>query len=147
MSATPLGLSTAPAAPGASPGVLRLLRRLLALDAAVTAVNALAYLALPGTLGRLLGVDAGLLTGAGLFLLVYGAAVGLLASRPSPPPAGVGAVVEGNLLWALAGAAALAAGVLEPTAAGRVWIPLQAAVVAALAAAQYLALRAVRRAG
>ncbi|MFP8886230.1 hypothetical protein [Streptomyces mangrovi] len=125
---------------------LPLLRRLLALDAAVTLTNAAAYLALSGFLGRLLGVGAGLLLGVGAFLLLYGAGVGILASRPVPPAPWVRAVVEGNLLWALAGAAVLAAGVLEPSAAGWVWIPLQAAVVAALAVAQHLALRAVLRA-
>ncbi|WP_410535764.1 hypothetical protein [Streptomyces sp. KL2] len=124
---------------------LPLLRRLLALDAAVTAANAVAYLALSGLLGRLLGVGDGLLLGAGAFLLLYGAGVGLLASRPVPPAPWVRVVVEGNLLWALAGAAVLALGVLEPSAAGWVWIPLQAAVVAALAVAQHLALRAVLR--
>jgi hypothetical protein len=137
-----------------APAALPLLRRLLALDAAVTGVNAVAYLALSGLLGRLLGVDAGLLLGAGAFLLPYGAGVGLLASRPAPPAPWVRVVVEGNLLWALAGAAVLVLGVLgvpgglgvrEPSAAGWVWIPLQAAVVAAFAVAQHLALRAVLR--
>jgi hypothetical protein len=134
-----------------APAALPLLRRLLALDAAVTGVNAVAYLALSGLLGRLLGVDAGLLLGAGAFLLPYGAGVGLLASRPAPPAPWVRVVVGGNLLWALAGAAVLVLGVLgglgvrEPSAAGWVWIPLQAAVVAALAVAQHLALRAVLR--
>ncbi|WP_425576397.1 hypothetical protein [Streptomyces glaucosporus] len=54
-------------------------------------------------------------------------------------------MVEGNLLWALAGVAALATGLLSPTTAGLVWIPLQAAVVAAFAAGQHLALRAATR--
>ncbi|MDG9701414.1 hypothetical protein [Streptomyces sp. DH37] len=131
--------------PAPVPAALPLLRRLLALDAAVTGVNAVAYLALSGLLGRLLGVDTGLLLGAGAFLLPYSAGVGFLASRPVPPAPWVRVVVEGNLLWALAGAAALALGVLEPSAAGWVWIPLQAAVVAAFAVAQHLALRAVLR--
>ncbi|GAA2411848.1 hypothetical protein GCM10010420_46150 [Streptomyces glaucosporus] len=87
MSATSLGTlgTTRPGTAGPSPVRLR---RLLALDAAVTAVNGLAYLALPGFLGRLLGVDAALLTGLGVFLLLYGAGVGVLASRPAPPRPG-----------------------------------------------------------
>ncbi|MEE1941927.1 hypothetical protein V1L54_21385 [Streptomyces sp. TRM 70361] len=138
------------ARPAVRPGVagpLRRLRGLLALDAAATGVNALAYLALAGPLGRLLGVGTGLLAGLGAFLLLYGAAVGLLASRPVPPALGVRAVVEANALWALASGAVLALGLLEPTAAGLVWIPLQAVVVAVLAVAQHLALRAVLRSG
>ncbi|PJE93914.1 hypothetical protein CUT44_31225 [Streptomyces carminius] len=129
-------------------GPLRLLRRLLALDAVATVVYALACLALADPLGRLLGVDTGLLVGLGAFLLLYGTAVGLLASRPVPPVLGVRAVVEVNALWALASGAVLVGplgGLLEPTTAGLVWIPFQAVVVAILAAAQHLALRAVLR--
>ncbi|GAA2450820.1 hypothetical protein [Streptomyces macrosporus] len=144
MSATSLGTLGA-TRPGTAGPPLVWLRRLLALDAAVTTVNGLAYLALPGLLGRLLGVDAGLLTGLGVFLLLYGAGVGVLASRPAPPALGVRLVVEGNLLWALAGVAALVLGLPAPTTAGPVWIPLQAAVVAALAVGQYLTLRAAAR--
>src|ERR671922_1054011 len=96
------------------------LRRWLALDAAVCAANALAYLLAAGPLGRLLGLDAGLLAGLGAFLLLYGAAVGWLARRQQPRPLAVTRVVEANLAWAVASLAALAW--LEPTTAGAVWI-------------------------
>ncbi|WP_267242418.1 hypothetical protein [Streptomyces sp. PR69] len=118
------------------------LRRFLALDAVVTGVNGLAYLAASGPLGRLLGVDAGLLLGLGPLLAVYGAGVGALALRPGPPRLAVQAVVEINLAWAAVSLFALALW-LTPTAAGAVWILLQALVVAGFAVLQWSALRAV----
>ncbi|WP_432058486.1 hypothetical protein [Streptomyces sp. bgisy022] len=116
------------------------LRRFLALDAAVTGVNALAYLALSGPVGRLLGVDARLLLALGGFLAVYAAAVALLASRDHPSPFGVRAVVEANLAWSAVSLAALLLW-LTPTTTGAVWIVLQALVVAGFAVLQHLALR------
>lgn len=63
-----------------------MLRRFLALDSVVTTGNGLAYVAFSAPLGRLLGVGQGLLLGLGVLLAVYGAAVGLLASRRQPRP-------------------------------------------------------------
>ncbi|WKX73270.1 hypothetical protein [Streptomyces sp. XD-27] len=120
------------------------LRRFLALDAVVTGGNGLAYLALSGPLGDLLGVDRTLLVGLGAFLTAFAAAVGYLASRPQPPALGVRFVVESNLLWAALSIAALALW-LSPTTAGTVWIPMQAATVAGFATLQYGALRAALR--
>ncbi|MGW2118272.1 hypothetical protein [Streptomyces zhihengii] len=117
-----------------------MLRRFLALDAVVTGVNGIAYTAASGPLGRLLGVDSTLLLGLGLFLLGYGAAVGLLASRPAPPGPAVRAVVDANLLWAALSIAALALW-LEPTAVGAVWTVLQALTVAGFAVLQWSSLK------
>ncbi|MFF1274768.1 hypothetical protein ACFVZC_15320 [Streptomyces marokkonensis] len=119
----------------------RMLRRFLALDAAVTGANALAYLALAGPLGRFLGASSGLLLGLGAFLAVYAAGVGLLAARRHPPTLGVRAVVEANLAWAAVSVAALALW-LSPTTAGAVWTVLQALTVAGFAVLQHMALRA-----
>ncbi|CAL9382757.1 hypothetical protein [Streptomyces sp. Tu 3180] len=117
------------------------LRRFLALDAAVTGANALAYLALSGPLGRFLGAGSGLLLGLGAFLAVYAAAVGLVAARPHPPALGVRIVVEANLAWTAVSLAALALW-LTPTTAGAVWTVLQALTVAGFALLQHMALRA-----
>ncbi|MFF4871244.1 hypothetical protein ACIPQA_15850 [Streptomyces sp. NPDC090109] len=119
-------------------------RRLLALDAAVTGANGLAYAVASRPLGELLGIDAGPLLGLGLFLVVFAAGVGRLASRPQPPATAVKLVVDANLLWAVLSVVALAVW-LEPTTAGLVWTPLQAAVVAGFAVLQWTALRAVSR--
>ncbi|CAL9637023.1 hypothetical protein SUDANB176_06245 [Streptomyces sp. enrichment culture] len=117
------------------------LRRFLALDAVVTGVNALAYLALSGPLGRFLGAGSGLLLGLGAFLAVYAAGVGLVASRPHPPTLGVRIVVEANLAWTAVSLAALALW-LTPTTAGAVWTVLQALTVAGFALLQHTALKA-----
>ncbi|MFH8560255.1 hypothetical protein [Streptomyces sp. NPDC017988] len=120
-----------------------MLRRFLGLDAVVTAGNGLAYVAASGPLGRFLGVDSGLLLGLGVFLTLYGAGVGYLAARKSPPTFGVRAVIEGNAAWALLSVVALVVW-LSPSTAGAVWIPLQALTVGGFAALQYAALRAPR---
>ncbi|MGW6059659.1 hypothetical protein [Streptomyces sp. NPDC055189] len=120
-----------------------MLRRFLALDAVVTAGNGLGYAAASGPFGRLLGVDAGLLLGLGVFLTLYAAGVGYLASRKSPPVLAVRGVIEANTLWALLSVVAVVAW-FSPSTAGAVWIPLQAVVVAGFAAVQYVALRAMR---
>ncbi|MEU4799861.1 hypothetical protein [Streptomyces sp. NPDC023327] len=120
-----------------------MLRRFLGLDALVTAGNGLAYVAASGPLGRFLGVDSGLLLGLGVFLTAYGAGVGYLAARKSPPTFGVRAVIEGNAAWALLSVLALALW-LSPSTAGAVWIPMQAVTVGGFAALQYAALRAAK---
>jgi hypothetical protein len=117
------------------------LRRFLTLDAVVTGANGLAYLAVSGPLGRLLGVDSTLLLALGAFLAVYAAAVGLLASRARPAAFPVRAVIEANLAWAALRAVALAVW-LSPTTAGAVWAVLQALTVAGFAGLQYAALMA-----
>lgn len=117
------------------------LRRFLALDAVVTGVNGLAYLAASGPLARFLGVGSTLLLELGAFLVVYAAGVGLLAARPSPAALPVRAVVEANLAWAVLSCLALALW-LSPSAAGAVWTVLQALTVAGFAALQHIALKA-----
>ncbi|GAA1511271.1 hypothetical protein GCM10009730_14760 [Streptomyces albidochromogenes] len=117
------------------------LRRFLALDAVVTTGNGLVYVVASGPVGRLLGVGSGLLLGLGVLLVVFGAGVGFLASRPEPSALAVRAVVEVNLAWAVASVAALLLW-FSPTTAGAFWIPLQAATVAGFAGFQYLASRA-----
>ncbi|MGV9312401.1 hypothetical protein ACWDR0_09395 [Streptomyces sp. NPDC003691] len=119
----------------------RMLRRFLALDAVVTGGNGLVYVVASGPVARLLGVDAGLLLGLGIFLVAFGVGVGLIGSRPQPAPAAVKAVVDANVVWA---AVSLIALVLwfDPTVAGAVWIPMQAMTVAGFAALQWSALRA-----
>ncbi|WP_282693431.1 hypothetical protein [Streptomyces sp. CC208A] len=121
-----------------------MVRRFLALDAVVTGANGLAYAAASGPLGEFLGVDSGLLLELGLFLTVYAVGVGLLASRPQPPATGVKLVVDVNLLWTALSVVALVAW-LEPTTAGLLWIPAQAATVAGFAVLQWTALRAATR--
>ncbi|MFB7466000.1 hypothetical protein ACFCZ1_21305 [Streptomyces sp. NPDC056224] len=118
------------------------LRRFLALDSVVTTGNGLAYVAFSAPLGRLLGVGQDLLPALGVLLVLYGAAVGRLASRRRPPALPVKAVIAANYAWAALSLVSLAAW-FAPTTAGLVWIPVQAATVAAFAVCQQFALRSV----
>ena len=118
-----------------------LLRLALRLDAAVTAANGLAYLALFWLLDGWLGVPGGFLAAVGAFLVAFAAFVGRLAAQASPQRGAVVAVIAANVLWALDSALLLAADWFSPTAAGQVVVALQAAGVAGLAALQYAGLR------
>lgn len=121
----------------------KFLRIALALDAVVTGVNGLVYLAAAGPVGDLLGPDPTLLREIGAFLLVYGAAVGFLATRVRP--GAVKAVIALNAVWAVASVAAVATGVLGFTTLGAVWAIAQALVVGAFAEAQIMGLRKAAR--
>ncbi|MFE0594022.1 hypothetical protein [Micromonospora echinospora] len=120
------------------------LRRFLALDAAVTGVNGLAYLLASGPVGQLLGIDGTLLLGVGVFLTLYGAGVGCLAGRSRPAVPAVQAVIATNALWVVLSVVALAVRLGDLHVAGAVWIPMQAVAVGGFALLQYLALRQVR---
>ncbi len=117
------------------------LRLALRLDAVVTGANGLAYLAAAGPLSDLLGLDAALLRGIGAFLLAFAVLVWRVGARAAPPAAAVRAVVAVNAAWVLASLVLAALGLGSPTAAGTVWVVLQAAVVGAFAELQVLALR------
>ncbi|RFU20213.1 hypothetical protein [Geodermatophilus marinus] len=116
-----------------------LLRLALRLDAVVTGLNGAGYLLAAGPVGDLLGLPAGWLRGAGAFLLAYAVAVWVVADRPAAPA--VRAVIAGNALWAAGSLAVALTGAGTPTTTGTAWIVLQAAVVAAFAAAQAAGLR------
>ena len=118
-----------------------LLRFALRLDAAITAANGIAYLALCWLLEGRLGVPVGFLAAVGAFLLGFAAFVGRLGAHAEPHRGAVVAVIAANVLWALDSALLLAADWFSPTAAGQVVIALQAAGVAGLAALQYAGLR------
>jgi hypothetical protein len=135
MAVHPSALPAAPAAFAASP----LLRFALRLDAVITAVNGVAYLAAAGPLADLLGIPAGALRGLGAFMLVYAATVAVVAAAPR---AGlVRAIVAGNLVWVDASIVLLVIDAWTPTTAGSVWIALQAAAVGLFAALQFAGLR------
>lgn len=118
-----------------------MLRRFLALDAVVTGANGLVYLIDSEPVGNLLGIGSGVLFGLGVFLTLFGAGVGFLATRKQPPALAVKAVVDTNALWAVLSIVAMLLW-FSPTTAGAVWIPLQAVTVGGFAALQFLSLRA-----
>ena len=124
--------------PAADAGLLRFALRL---DAAVSAANGIAYLALVCLLDGWLGVPGAFLAAVGAFFVAYAAFLGRLSAQAAPHRGAVIAVIAGNVLWALDSALLLAADWFSPTAAGQVVIALQALGVVALAALQYAGLR------
>jgi hypothetical protein len=117
------------------------LRLILKLDAVVTGVNGIAYLALAGPLEDLLGVAPELTRPIGAFLVLFAAAVWFVATRPVVPRLAAADIAAANALWAFGSLVFAAAGASSPTTVGTVWIVLQALVVGGFAALQALAMR------
>ena len=111
-----------------------LLKPALILDAAVTGLNGVAYLAAAGPLEDLLGLPAAWLRAAGVVLVAVAALVALASRRPSA--AAVRAIVAVNVAWAAGSVVFAIAGWGSPETAGTVWIVLQALVVAGFAELQ-----------
>ncbi len=116
----------------------QVLRLALRLDAVVTAVCGVAYLALAGPLAGLIDLSPGFLRAIGAFLIVFAVAVWLIALRPRPLAA---AVIAVNVPWVVASLALVVFDLYEPSSVGIVWIVLQAIVVALFAGLQAVALR------
>ncbi|MEV4014047.1 hypothetical protein AB0J35_26465 [Nonomuraea angiospora] len=123
---------------------MKFLRLALAADAVVTGGNGLVYLAFAGPVSDLLGPGTGLLRGIGAFLLVYGAAVGLLATRRVISPAATRAVIALNIVWTLGSVAAVVTGAVDLTTIGAIWTIAQALVVGVFAELQIVGLRKTR---
>ena len=117
------------------------LRLILKLDAVVTGVNGIAYLALANPLEDLLGVAPELTRPIGAFLVLFAAAVWFVATRPVVPRLAAADIAAANAVWALGSLVFAAAEASSPTTAGTVWIVLQALVVGGFAALQALAMR------
>lgn len=115
-----------------------LLRLALRLDAVVTAANGAAYLVLAGPLEDLLGLEPALLRPAGAVLLVFSAAVWMLAARTPISRGPVLAVIAVNAFWVVASVALAVFGWGSPETVGTVWVVLQALVVAGFAELQAL---------
>jgi hypothetical protein len=111
-----------------------LLKPALLLDAAVTGVNGVAYLAAAGPLEDLLGLPASWLRVAGVVLVAFATFVALVSRKPSA--GAVGAIVAVNAAWAVGSVVFAIAGWGSPETAGTVWIVLQALVVAGFAELQ-----------
>jgi hypothetical protein len=122
-----------------------LLRLALKGDAAITALNAIGYLAAFWLLDGWLGVPGALLIAVGAFLLAFAAFVGRLAAQHARARAAVAGVVAANALWVVDSVIVLAVDAWSPTLGGQIVIAVQAAGVAGLAALQYVGLRRAAR--
>ncbi|MBI2770126.1 MAG: hypothetical protein HYX47_10915 [Burkholderiales bacterium] len=125
----------------------KFLRNVLFADAASCLATGAAQLLLTGWLAQQLNLPVMLLTGTGVFLLAYAAAVAFIATRDRLPRAIVWLLVIGNLGWAAGCVALLASGFVAPTALGTAWVLAQAATVAVLAELQWTGLRRAPVAG
>lgn len=112
----------------------RLAKPVLLADAAVTGLNGVAYLALPGVLGDAFGIPSTLLTVLGVLLIVVAAAVTVLGTRRPIPRSGMLAIAVVNGVWALGSIGYAVAGSL--TGLGLTWVLVQATVVAVFAGLQ-----------
>jgi hypothetical protein len=132
--------TTASATTAARPAA-DLLRVALQADAAITALNAVAYLAGFWLLDGWLGIPGGVLAAIGAFLLAFAAFVSRVAAQPEIAHGAARTVIAVNVLWVAASVIALAAGAWSPTTGGEIVIAVQAAGVAGLAALQTVGLR------
>ncbi|GAA0933315.1 hypothetical protein [Nonomuraea longicatena] len=119
----------------------KFLRVVLTLDAVVTGGNGLIYLIAAPLVSDLLGPDTGLLRGIGVFLVLYGLAVGALAARREISVGGTKTFIAMNSAWTIGSVAAVIFGLLAFTTIGAIWAVMQAAVVGAFAALQVTGLR------
>ena len=121
-----------------------LLRTSLRLDAVVTGINGIAYLALAGPLESLLGLDTNIGIPIGVFLTLYGIVVAALGMAKTINTKAATVIVAGNTAWVVLSVVALAEGALDLNLVGSVWTLMQAVTVGAFAALQYLGLRKAR---
>jgi hypothetical protein len=121
------------------------LRLALTADAVASAAMGLAFATAPAAIGTATALPAGLLRGAGLFLLAYAALLAWLATRHAVPRALLWLLVAGNLIWAMECAALPLLGLVAPNGWGIALLAAQAVAVAIFAELYIVALR--RRAG
>ncbi|HEX2205039.1 MAG TPA: hypothetical protein VHG91_17140 [Longimicrobium sp.] len=117
------------------------LRRALLLDAAATVAMGLLLAVAAGSLAGLLGLPAGLLRWAGLFLVPFAAVLALVAKRPTVSGRATVILIACNVLWAVDSFVLLASGWVAPTALGVAFVAAQGLAVAAFAALEYAGLR------
>lgn len=122
-----------------------LLRWVLEIDGIGSALNGLAYLVAAKPIADLLGLPVALLVPAGAFLVLYGAALIVMSTRPCIGAAAVRAVVAINLIWAADSLVVAFSGWFDPTGVGVGWILAQTALVVGFAVLQMVGLRRARR--
>ncbi|HEV2529374.1 MAG TPA: hypothetical protein VGT61_13090 [Thermomicrobiales bacterium] len=132
------------------PGETRLpmttgLRRALMADGILTGATGGLMLAGATLLDDLLGLPAGLLAGAGAFLLLFVAAVALVASRPVIARPAIRAIIALNMFWIAESVILLFTPWPGPNGLGSAFIVLQAVVLLGLTEWQLLQLRRVGR--
>lgn len=116
------------------------LKRVLLLDAASCLGMGALLAAGSAALAPLLGLDRGLLFGAGLALVPVGLFMLWTGTRATPPRPAVYLIVAGNLLWVLESLLVLR-GAEAATGLGTAFVLAQAAAVAGLAVLEWIGVR------
>lgn len=119
----------------------RFLRRVLWADALSCLGCGLLQLVFGASLAKLCGLPLALVTGTGIFLLVYAAIVALMAARMPLPHPLVWGLVIGNFMWAIDCVLLLVGPWASPTLPGQIYVGTQALTVTVLAELQWLSLR------
>jgi hypothetical protein len=117
------------------------LRRAFLADAIFSGTSAALLTFGASALAPLTNLPEMLLRETGLFLILYAALVGWLATRPAMPKMLVAIVIAGNAAWTLASIALLFSGAVTPNLLGEAFVAAQAIAVGALAELQYIWLR------
>jgi len=117
------------------------LRRALTADVILSGACAMLLVTAASMLEPLLGLDAAFLRMAGASLIPFTALLVYLLKRYSLSANAVWFVILCNALWAIDSIALLFTGWVNPTTIGQVFVVFQAAVVAAFAEVQFVALR------
>jgi hypothetical protein len=117
------------------------LRRALQADAIFSGAGAAIFTLGAGELAPLFDLPEALLLETGLFLIVYAAFVGWLATRQSFPRILAGIVVVGNGAWTLASIGLLFSGAVTPNLLGEAAVVAQAIATGIFAELQFIGLR------
>ncbi len=120
------------------------LKRILLIDAVVTAAMGLGLLAAADSLARLFGLQAALLQGAGAVLVPFAALLAWAASQRAPSRRLVLTLIIGNVLWVIDSVLLLFTPWISPNSLGLAFVLGQAFAVAVLASGQFVG---ARRAG
>jgi hypothetical protein len=117
------------------------LRRALITDCVFSGVSALALVHCAAALAELTALPEALLRETGLFLILYAALVGWLASRAAAAQTWIMLVIGSNAAWAVASIALLLSGSVHPNLFGQIVVVAQAIATAVLAELQYVGFR------
>jgi hypothetical protein len=119
----------------------RLLRIALVVDAVVTGAVALQQVTMTSMLSSLLSLPRGLILETGIFLVAYTLLLAAMIRSQRLATPLIVLIIAGNIGWAMACIALLAADLVSPTTLGIAFVMAQAIAVLAFAGLQWAGLR------
>lgn len=124
-----------------------LLRRALLADACVSGATAALQLLAGASFAAATGLPLALLTGTGVFMVVYAALLLRTATRGRVWAWWLWVIVVGNVAWAVGSVELLAGDALRPTSVGEAFLILQAVATLTFATLEFGGFRASQRIG